>query len=114
MNTLSLNQNYTEPAIRHSSENVLSRFLSWTKSEEKNRIAWLGISITMMTAIFFPVTMLSVLLHSGSFKLIIGAMVSLILVVIPNLAALPTRYTIPAFFTGISIDIFLIALSFFI
>jgi hypothetical protein len=114
MNTLIFNQNYTESALRKHPETILTRFLNWTKEEEKNRIAWLGISITMMTAVFFPVTMVSILLHGASFRLIIGAMFSLILVVVPNMAALPTRYTIPAFFTGILIDTILIGASFFV
>jgi hypothetical protein len=114
MNTLIYNQYYPESALRKHPETILNRFLIWTNEEGKNRIAWVGISITMMTAVFFPVTMASILLHGASFPLIIGAMSSLILVVVPNLAALPTRHTIPAFFTGILIDIILIGASFFI
>jgi|SRR5664279_3869291 len=114
MNTLILNQNYAEAALGKHRETILTRFLNWTKKEEKNRIAWLGISITMMTAVFFPITMASILLHGAVFKLIIGAMFSLILVVVPNMAALPTRYTIPAFFTGVLIDIILLGASFFV
>jgi hypothetical protein len=114
MNTFIFNQNYIEPALSKQSESILSRFIYWTKNQEKNRIAWLGISVTLMTAIFFPVTMASILLHGASFKLIIASMASLIIVVVPNLAALPTRYTIPAFLIGILIDITLIGLSFFI
>lgn len=114
MNTITFHTNYNNPTLEKHYETVFARFLSWAKEEERNRIAWLGISITIMTAIFFPITMVSILLHGAAFKLIIGAMFSLILVVVPNLAALPTRYTIPAFFTGILIDIFLIVISFFI
>ena len=114
MNTLILNQNYSGSTLGKHQDTISTRFLNWTKEEEKNRIAWLGISITMMTAVFFPVTMASILLHGAVFTLIIGAMFSLILVVVPNMAALPTRYTIPAFFTGIVIDIILIGASFFV
>ena len=114
MNTISLQSNYNNPSLEKHYESVFVRILSWAKDEEKNRIAWLGISITIMTAVFFPITMVSILLHGASFTLIIGSMFSLILVVVPNLAALPTRYTIPAFFTGIVIDIFIIIASFFI
>lgn len=114
MSTISYQSHYAHPAIEKNHSSVLSRFLLWTEKEEKNRIAWLGISITLMTAVFFPLTMVSILLHGATFKLIIGAMFSLILVVIPNLAALPTKYTIPAFATGVAIDLLLIVASFFI
>jgi hypothetical protein len=105
---------YNSTTLDNHAEPILTRFINWSKNEEKNRIAWVGISIMLITAIFFPVTMASILVHGGTFKLIIGAMFSLILVVVPNLAALPTRFTIPAFFTGVFIDIILIAVSFFI
>ena len=114
MDTLIFNQNYTELTLRKHPETIVTRFLNWTKEEEKNRLAWLGVSLIMMTAVFFPVTMVSILLHGAAFQLIIGAMFSLILAVVPNMAALPTRYTIPAFFTGVLIDIILIGASFFI
>jgi hypothetical protein len=39
-------------------------------------------------------------------------MISLAIVVITNLAALPTKYTIPAFLLGILIDLVLIIVSF--
>ena len=112
MNTITLHSNYDQQISELKKESVLKRFLKWTITEEENRIAWLGISITMMTALFFPVTMAAILLQGGTFTLIIGAMISLIVVVIPNLAALPTRYTIPAFCIGILMDILLIVISF--
>lgn len=55
-----------------------------------------------------------ILMNGAVFGLIVGAMASLCLVVITNLAALPTKYTIPFFFLGTLIDIALIAMSFWI
>jgi hypothetical protein len=114
MSTIAFHPDYSTPVLEKHVESVFARFLVWLKEEEVNRIAWLGISIMLMTAIFFPLTMASILLHGGSFTLIIGAMISLILVAIPNMAALPTKYTIPAFLIGMLIDIILIIVSFFI
>ena len=114
MNTTIYHPEYVSREFANHADSAITRFLQWTKKEEKNRIAWLGISLMLMTAIFFPVTMVAILMHGISFKLIIGAMTSLILVVVPNLAALPTNYTIPALFAGMALDIFLIIASFFI
>lgn len=61
---------------------------------------------------FFPITMTAILFNGAVFKLIIGAMIALVLVVITNLAALPTKYTIPSFLTGIIIDLVIITASF--
>jgi hypothetical protein len=114
MNTVLIHPNYDSIPLGKQHETILFRFLNWSKHEEKNRIAWLGISIIVMTAIFFPVTMVSILMNGADFRLIIGAMISLILVVVPNLAALPTKYTIPALLTGVLMDVILIIVSFFI
>jgi hypothetical protein len=114
MNTINIHSDYGFAISDKHSESIITRFINWSKNEEKNRIAWAGISITLMTAVFFPVTMVSILIHGIAFRLIIGAMFSLILVLVPNLSALPTRYTIPAFLIGVLIDVILIAFSFFI
>src|SRR5580693_2998506 len=75
---------------------AISRFFKWAAGEDTERhVGWVGITITVMTAICFPLTMAVVLLNGAGFGLIIAAMVSLVLVVVTNLAALPTRYTIP-------------------
>jgi hypothetical protein len=92
--------------------NGITRFLNWTKKEEKNHVAWVGISITVMAAIFFPITMSAILYNGAVFTLIMCAMVSLAAVVITNLAALPTKYTIPTLFLGIIADVLLIVASF--
>lgn len=97
----------------HRSRNtVVTRIVDWTKNQEKNHIAWVGVSITIMSAIFFPITMTAILFNGAMLSLIMGAMISLAAVVITNLAALPTKYTIPALLLGILMDIVLIVISF--
>jgi len=114
MSTITYPSKYVQYPIQAQHKTAISRFSAWLNREEKNRIAWVGISITAMAAVFFPLTMSAILYNGAVFKLIIGAMVSLSLVVITNLAALPTKYTIPAFFLGVGIDIVLIFASFLI
>jgi hypothetical protein len=114
MNAITYQPDYNLQGLQATNKSVYSRFASWTKQEEKNHIAWVGISITAMTAVFFPITMAAILFNGAVFKLIIGAMISLSLVVITNLASLPTKYTIPAFLTGIILDMALIITSFII
>jgi hypothetical protein len=116
--TISSIQSSGQPYTYHLAEkrpSAVSRFFQWSAGEDVERhIGWVGITVTIMTAIFFPLTM-AVILHNGaSFGLIVAAMVSLTMVVITNLAALPTKYTIPFFFLGILIDVVAIGFSFFI
>ncbi len=112
MQAITYHSNYKSLSVQRSYNNILSRLMAWIISEEKNRIAWVGISITAMSAIFFPVTMAAILFNGAVFPLIMGSMISLAIVVITNLAALPTKYTIPAFILGILIDLVLIVVSF--
>lgn len=114
MSTITYPSEYSHYQIQTQRKTAVSRFLTWLNQEEKNRIAWVGIGITAMSAVFFPLTMAAILFNGAVFKLIIGAMISLALVVITNLAALPVKYTIPAFILGVSIDIVLIITSFLI
>jgi hypothetical protein len=94
---------------------AISRFFKWAANEDQERhIGWVGITVMIMTAICFPLTMAVVLLNGGGFGLIIATMFSLVLVVVTNLAALPTKYTIPFFFLGTLIDLVVIGFSFFI
>jgi hypothetical protein len=114
MNSITYHSDYDNLVLQPANKSIFNRFFTWTKQEEKNHIAWVGISITAMTAVFFPITMAAILFNGAVFKLIVGAMISLAMVVITNLAALPTKYTIPAFLTGIVMDIGLIIISFII
>lgn len=114
MHSITYQSEYKTFPIRSERHNLFARYLTWVKNQEKNHIAWVGISITAMSAVFFPVTMSAILFNGAVFKLIIGAMISLALVVITNLSALPTRYTIPALVLGVLMDIALIITSFII
>lgn len=64
-----------------------------------------------MTAGIFPLTMYIIIINGASFGLIMGAMVSLAMVVVTNLSALSTKYTIPFFFLAILIDVVISLLS---
>jgi hypothetical protein len=92
---------------------MISRFFAWAAAEDAPRhIAWVGISVMTMTAVFFPLTMALILSQGASFPLIMTAVGGLALVVITNLASLPTKYTIPFFLLGILLDIVVVAISF--
>ena len=102
---------YREPVKAHS---LLHTFNAWcTAQDAQHHFGWTGISLLATAAVFFPLTMAFVLVNGAAFPLIITAMVALVLVLVLNLAAMPTRYTIPAFFFGIGIDIAIIATSIF-
>jgi hypothetical protein len=101
------------PSLADANPSLSERFFDWaTKEDVKHHIGWVGLSIISMTAIFFPLTMSAILLNGASFGLIIVAMVPLVAVFVTNLAALPTRYTIPFFFAGALAELIIIVMSY--
>ncbi|HTS45427.1 MAG TPA: hypothetical protein VMH01_13600 [Puia sp.] len=103
---------YHESAEKKS---ALILFFAWCANQDaENHIGWVGASITMMSAIVFPLTMGIIMLNGAVFGLIAAAMAALVLVVVTNLAAMSTKYTIPFFFLGILIDLVVIFASFFV
>ncbi len=104
-----------QPYVLTQKPALVTRLANWAIEEDaKHHVAWVGISITAMAAVFFPVTMFVVLLNGMPFVPMLFAMVSLAMVVVANLAALPTKYTIPIFAIGILIDIAAVVTSFYI
>jgi hypothetical protein len=102
---------YRFPKIKTS---YFRSFTKWAAHEDlENHIGWVGISIVSMTAVFFPLTMAAILFNGAAAGLIGIAMLSLIMVVIVNLAALSTRYTIPFLLAGILLDIIAVTISIF-
>jgi hypothetical protein len=94
---------------------LFSRFFAWAAAEDAPRhIGWVGITVMSMTAVFFPLSLSAILFNGASFGLIIATIVSLVLVVVTNLAALPTKYTIPFFVLGVLIDVVAVVLSFLV
>lgn len=90
---------------------LLASFLHWCKQQQPNRLLWLGIALTVHGCVLTPITFILVL-SSGSnpimFALVIAAMA---MTVVSNLAALPTRITIPILLFSVLIDVILVAAS---
>ena len=101
------------PFVKKAS--VFTRFFKWAAAQDQvNHVGWVGITVTAMGAVFFPLAMTVILINGASFGLIMAAMAALVLVVVTNLSALPTKYTIPFFLLGVLTDIVVIVASFFI
>jgi len=106
-----LNISYPFSKIKPS---YLRSFSKWaTREDLENHVGWIGISIILMTAVIFPLTMAAILFNGAAAILIGIAMISLVMVVIVNLAALSTRYTIPFLLAGILMDVIAVLISVF-
>jgi hypothetical protein len=84
------------------------KFIAWCDGQEEYRLGWLGAAVTLHGCILTIVTMFAVVLSGNHFifwPFVIAAMASTLLV---NLAAMPTRITIPVFFFSVFIDLVII------
>ncbi len=94
---------YRTPIQAHS---PLYHFMEWAKGQEKeHHFAWTGICLLATSAVLFPLTMSFILMNGAAFPLMVIAMIALVMVVVLNLAAMPTQYTIPAFLLGALVDV---------
>jgi len=91
-----------------SQPNLLSRLFTWSNSQEKNRFGWLALSLAAQGCVLTPIVTIAVGASGGNLVLWIAAMLAMGMVLIVNLAAMPTKITIPTFLLSIVIDIAII------
>lgn len=103
--------NYTETATRGS---LWTRFIAYCKSQEDNRLTWIGIILAVHGCVLTPITVMLTLLAGPNFILFMTAIVAMAIAVVTNLAAMSTKVTIPAFVLTILIDIAIVISCVFI
>lgn len=101
----SFTTSYTE---QQSKTSVLKKFMNWCEGQQKNRLLWLGVSLTAHGCILTPITIMAVLLAGSNLVLFVLALVAMGASLVTNLAALPTKITIPVFVFSIVLDIVII------
>jgi hypothetical protein len=82
--------------------------MNWCEGQQKNRLLWLGVSLTAHGCILTPITIMAVLLAGTNLVLFVLALVAMGVSLVTNLAALPTKITIPVFVFSIVLDIVII------
>ena len=87
---------------------LVHRFFSWCQAQEKSRLAWLAIMVTGHGCIITPLTLLFIMLSGNNVIFWPFAIASMTMALVVNLAALPTKITIPVFFLSLLIDLFVI------
>lgn len=85
-----------------------NRFISWSIGQEKNRFAWLAVALAGHGCFLTPLTLFAIILSGNLFVLWIIAMAAMAMCLITNLAALPTKITIPVFLLSIFLDLLVI------
>ena len=97
---------YTEKV---SNPSLLKRFMQWAEDQEKYRFGWVAGILAGHGCIITPLTLFAIILSGSNIVFFIAAIVAMMTSLVTNLAALPTKYTIPAFFISILVDLAIIA-----
>ena len=87
---------------------ITQRFMTWAKDQERNRLLWVGLALAGHGCIITPLTVMAVLLAGTNLFLFILALVAMGASLVTNLAAMPTKVTIPVFFLSILVDLAII------
>ena len=78
---------------------IISKFMQWCERQEDNRFTWLGVSLFGSIGGVLPLTLLLVsLAYPGNFVLWIASAAVNVPVLAINLAAQPTKVTLPFLF----------------
>jgi hypothetical protein len=94
--------------MQAAKRSVWKKFIHWCEGQEQYRLGWLGAALTLHGCILTIMTMFAVILSGNHFifwPFIIAAMGAPLVV---NLAAMPTKITIPVFFFSVLIDLVII------
>ena len=109
-------ENTFQPAIsaghftKVARPSIVKKFINWCTGQEENRLGWLGGILAIHGCVLTPITLFAVILSGTNFALYITTLVAMAMAVVTNLAAMPTRITIPVFIFSILLDITVISL----
>lgn len=91
--------------VRGNKRTAIQKFIGWCGTQEKNRLLWLAAIIMIHGTLLTPLTLLLITSTGTSILYIALATAAMAMCLIVNLAALPTKITVPVFFLSIIIDL---------
>lgn len=109
MKTISLTHSNTQ--YQEQKVSLLSRFMNWSIGQEKNRLLWLGVILALHGCVITPLTVMAVLLAGTHLTLFMIAIVAMGMSLVTNLAAMPTRITIPVFVLSVIMDLIVVGIA---
>lgn len=98
-------------SVPEKKASIATRFFDWCTAQEHNRFLWLALALTGHGAVLTPLTLLAVVLAGTNLVLFMAAMVTMGMALVSNLAALPTKYTVPIFFFSVLMDVVIVVIA---
>jgi hypothetical protein len=93
---------------REEKISLVQRFFTWCKNQDTNRLTWLAVILTGHGCIITPLTVMFIMITGNNPILWPIAIAAMGMCLVVNLAALPTKITIPVFFLSLAIDLAII------
>jgi len=105
-------QHVYTPAYRKSvsKTSVWKRFITWADGQEENCFGWVAFSIAGHGCAFTIMTVATILLTGNHFIFWPFAIAAMTIPLVLNLAALPTKITIPVLFFSVLMDLVIVGL----
>lgn len=94
---------------RLAQPSIWSRFIKWADGQEKYRFGWTAGILAGHGCVATILTMAAIVMTGNNFIFWPFAIAGMAACVITNLAALPTKITIPVFFVSLLMDLAIIA-----
>jgi len=104
--------NYQHSPTYTTQVSIFQRFINWCEAQQDSRILWIGIGLVGHGCIFTPLTIMFVLYNGNSLPLFMIAMFAMAAVLVTNLAAMPTKITIPTLAISLLADLGIIITAF--
>lgn len=101
--------NHTITAEKVSGVSPIAKFFSWASGQEEERLLWLGLGLGLHGCVVTPLAFMVVVMSGINMFALAMVMISIVSVLVVNLAALPTKVTVPVFFLSVVVDILVIA-----
>ena len=106
METTILRHNIALPrAAKTAKPSLFGKFMTWSENQQENRMLWIGLGVAGHGCVLTPLTIMLVLATGNNLMLFMLATAAMAMVLVTNLAAMPTKITIPVFVFSILIDI---------
>ncbi len=111
MQTLQQSINPAYLVSKTKNQSFFTRFINWSNEQEPFRYGWLGVILAAHGCFITPATVFVVLYSGNNIWMFVTAVTVMAMSLVTNLAAMPTKITIPVFFAGIIIDLAIVAIS---
>ena len=95
---------------RATKKSVWKRFIGWADKQEEHRFGWTAFSIAGHGCVFTILTVITILITGNNFIFWPFAIAGMVIPLVANLAAMPTKITIPVLFFSLLIDVLIITL----